>query len=153
MRQAALLEALILLAIGAAGVLDSIAITASEAALTTDPTGPGRYVLLVSALLCVVSLAYLLDTLRVPARPGIPALERHSGKAVSLLVVLAAYAAVVDWIGYGVSTFVFFVAVQAIMADDSWLKRAVFALGGTALFHALFIWLSGIPIGYQAIGF
>jgi hypothetical protein len=153
MRRAAVPEACLLLAIGIAGVVDSLEITASEAALATDPTGPGRYVLLVSALLCVVSLSYLLNVLRVPASPGPPALERPSVKAVVLLAALAAYAAVVDRIGYGVSTFVFFVAVQAIIADDGWLKRAVYALGVTALFYALFIWLSGIPIGYQAIGF
>jgi hypothetical protein len=112
--------------------------------------GPGFFPLCLAVALTLVSGALLLVTLRAPlAEAGAARSRRGLVRAAATLAALFVYALALEWIGFGVGTFLLIAFLFRAIEPQPWPV----ALGGAAttvvVTHVLFrIWLGvRLPTG------
>ena len=109
-----------------------IAFTAISAPFQYDPLGPESWprILSVATLLCLCIILW---------RPGIPSLgviKRTWIKLAACLVLLLAYSALYEPLGFIVSTFLY-AAATCVMLGGGWVRAALFGVAAGVLGYAV----------------
>jgi hypothetical protein len=137
---------IILLVLAVAGIYEGIRLSKSVL-LFVDPVGPGWYLFFMSCLLLVCTIA-----LMVKRRIGRKSHRReaglalHKGPAGRALLLLFLYGVAVINVGYLVASAVFFILVQRIFGERSWLRCTTIGLSITGCFYFVFSYLAGMPL-------
>jgi tripartite tricarboxylate transporter TctB family protein len=141
-------EALIVVALGMAGLLASIRLDEQLRPLHTSVAiGPARYTAVVSVIILVSGVLLCVQELR-RRRPADPEVASRlvSPRGVLLIVVLLAYVAAVPIVGFTLGNVCFFPLLFHVCGLRPWTRSLVSGLGMSAAFHVVFVWLARIPI-------
>jgi hypothetical protein len=137
---------IILLVLAAAGIYEGIRLSKSVL-LFVDPVGPGWYLFFMSCLLMVCAIALLVKRFigRKVGRREV-GLALHKGPAGRALMLLMLYGVAVIYSGYVVASAIFFILVQRIFGERSWIRCTVIGLSITGCFYFVFSYLAGMPL-------
>lgn len=102
-------------------------------------------------VICGVGIVVLAGYWLVSNLKNTKAWESLWGKGVwigplTAIVLITAYAATMEPLGYLLSTVVFLVAWQLAIERERWLKTGVIAICGTVVMYVLFMYLLGVPL-------
>jgi hypothetical protein len=137
---------IILLVLAVAGIYEGVRLSKSVL-LFVDPVGPGWYLFFMSCLLFVCAIALLVKQfIRRKAGQRTAGLMLHKGPAGRALILLLLYAVAATYLGYVFASAVFFIVVQRIFGERSWLRCAVTGLSVTACFYFVFSYLADMPL-------
>ena len=115
--------------------------------LFADSVGPGWYLFFMSALLFICAAALLFRKLRKrKAGQGEASVLLHKGAAGRAILLLIFYGIAVRFLGYVIASALFFISVQRIFGERSWLRCAGIGLSIAACFYFIFSYLAGIPL-------
>jgi putative tricarboxylic transport membrane protein len=121
----------------------------------SDPVGPGGLPKLFAALLAVLSVVLVAQSLaalhkgrRLHWHPGKVYLARFL-RSVGILALAGAYAFFLDVIGFPLSVCLLLLAVSIFTGQHISFGAIVFSLVGGMVFHLVFVWLLGVnmPVG------
>jgi putative tricarboxylic transport membrane protein len=114
--------------------------------------GPGFFPFWLALALAMVAVALLLRT-AAPRPDADPGARPRYGKVVLALGVGAAYAAVVEPLGFVVTTFVFLVFLLTTIESRRWVSSLAIAAGTALASHVVFkVWLA-VPLPAGPWGF
>lgn len=102
--------------------------------------GPGFFPLGLGVILMLLAVFYLVQSGRREAQKS-SAPSGHIHRTVVAVAILCCYAAVVDWLGYLITTFLFFGLWLVLIERKQWywvLFLAPLAVGGVYIFNWLF---------------
>jgi hypothetical protein len=137
---------IILLALAMAGIYEGLRLSKS-ALLFVDPVGPGWYLFFMSCLLFVCAIALLIKQfIRRKAGQREVSLSLHKGPAGKALILLVLYGIAVMFLGYLIASALFFILVQRIFGERSWLRCTTIGLCITGCFYFVFSYLAGMPL-------
>lgn len=137
---------IILLVLAAVGIYEGIRLSKSLL-LFVDPVGPGWYLFFMAALLLVCATALLVKRFIGRKKSRRPAsLALHEGPAGRALILLLLYGVAVMYLGYFIASGIFFVVVQRIFGERSWIRCAVIGASITGCFYFVFSYLAGMPL-------
>ena len=145
MDKGSLIESLFLISLAAVGIREGIRLLGIPL-LFRDIIGPGWYILVMSVLLLICAISYLLKNLKQPVITREGSLFSHLGPAGKVSVVFGLYIAVVSFIGYAISTFLFFIIILHASGEKSWIKCLVIGMAVALIFKLAFFNLAGIPL-------
>jgi putative tricarboxylic transport membrane protein len=106
-----------------------------------DPIGPGFYILALGTALMTVGIAHFIVNYRrlpVLGKMPMPISGGMRMKLFSSFMVLAIYIYLLDFIGYLVATFVFFVLEFRVAGVTSWRSNLILAFFLSALYYVVF---------------
>ena len=115
--------------------------------LFADSVGPGWYLFLMSCLLFVCAIALLVRkfiTRKAAHRDVIISL--HKGPVGRATILLILYGVAVMFLGYVIASAMFFILVQRIFGERSWVRCAVIGVAVTGCFYFVFSYLAGLPL-------
>jgi hypothetical protein len=137
---------IILLVMATVGIYEGVRLS-NSVLLYADAVGPGWYLFLISCLLfiCVIALLFRRFIRRKEAHHEV-SLSLHKGAAGQALIVLFLYGILAMYLGYAVATAVFFVLVQRIFGERSWVKCGVIGISITCCFYFVFSYLAGMAL-------
>ena len=137
---------IILLVLVAAGIYEGVRLSKSVL-LFVDPVGPGWYLFFMACLLFVCAIALLVrQFIRRKAGQRTDGLALHKGPAGRALVLLLLYGLAVMFLGYVIASAMFFIVVQRIFGERSWLRCTMVGLSVTGCFYFVFSYLAGMPL-------
>jgi putative tricarboxylic transport membrane protein len=137
---------IVLLVMAAAGLYEGARLSKSTL-LFKDPVGPGWYLFFMSGLLFACALALLLKHLaRRKAGHREVSLSLQKGPAGQALALLFLYGIATTFLGYLIASAIFFVLVQRIFGERSWIRCAVVGISITGCFYFVFSYLAGMPL-------
>lgn len=138
---------IVLLVMAAAGLYEGIRLSKSTL-LFTDPVGPGWYLFFMSCLLFACALALLVKELLARRKTDHRevGLSLHRGPAGQALILLFLYGVATTFLGYLIASAIFFVLVQRIFGERSWVRCTVVGLSITGCFYFVFSYLAGMPL-------
>ena len=111
------------------------------------PVGPGFYPRIILGITAALSLALIVADCaargrRAPARRQADAAPENYGLVVACFAAFGLYVAALPWIGFRISTFVFVIALQAVLAPPrdrkAWIVVGTTALVTTLVAYCLF---------------
>lgn len=137
----------IILAVAVVGIFEGFRLS-RVALLFADPLGPGRYLLFTACLLliCTSAVAARQWRRRSSVSPGgdhVAFYKNPVGRAMLLLVL---YATAAPLLGYLASSFLFFLLVQRVFGERSWIRCTVIAATIAGVFYFGFSHLAGVPL-------
>lgn len=141
------IQGLVFIALGVFSLGDAwrIASTVRDSS-TFDVLGPDRYLMILGALMILCGIALVVTrSLAVAAGPSAEPwwpLPDH----VAMLIVLAAFVALLPVAGFDASCFVFFTIALAWISKWSWPKAALAAAIGVAALHLVFVTFADVPL-------
>ena len=137
---------IILLVLAVAGIYEGVRLSKSVL-LFVDPVGPGWYLFFMACLLFVCAIALLVrQFIRRKAGQRTAGLMLHKGPAGRALVLLLLYGVAVMFLGYLIASAMFFIVVQRIFGERSWLRCTTIGLCITGCFYFVFSYLAAIPL-------
>ncbi len=137
---------IILLVLAAAGIYEGVRLSKSVL-LFVDPVGPGWYLFFMACLLFVCAIALLVrQFIRRKAGQRTAGLALHKGPAGRALVLLLLYGLAVMFLGYVIASAMFFIVVQRIFGERSWIRCTVIGVSITGCFYFVFSYLAGMPL-------
>ncbi len=143
-------EVLVIFLIGFLSIFDGIRLVRAKELQTFDALGPGYYSVGIGAVLIIVGIAYFLierktvaENAAAKAMAG-PATADYKKTMIGMLAVMAGYIVLVDYVGYLLSTAVFFLFINRIVGFKSWLANLGASALMTATFYIVFITWLGI---------
>jgi hypothetical protein len=137
---------IVLLVMAAAGLYEGVRLSKSTL-LFVDPVGPGWYLFFMSGLLFVCALALLVKQLAKRKAGGREViLSLHTGPAGQALILLLLYAVAATYLGYVLASAIFFILIQRIFGERSWLRCAAIGVSITACFYFVFSYLAAMPL-------
>jgi hypothetical protein len=137
---------IILLVLAAAGIYEGVRLSKSVL-LFVDPVGPGWYLFFMACLLFVCAIALLVrQFIRRKAGQRTAGLALHKGPAGRALVLLLLYGLAVMFLGYVIASAMFFIVVQRIFGERSWIRCTVIGVSITGCFYVVFSYLAGMPL-------
>ena len=137
---------IILLVLAVAGIYEGVRLSKSVL-LFVDPVGPGWYLFFMACLLFVCAIALLVrQFIRRKAGQRTADLMLHKGPAGRALVLLFLYGIAVMFLGYLIASAMFFIVVQRIFGERSWLRCTTIGLCITGCFYFVFSYLAAIPL-------
>ena len=137
---------IILLVLAAAGIYEGVRLSKSVL-LFVDPVGPGWYLFFMACLLFVCAIALLVrQFIRRKAGQRTAGLALHKGPAGRALVLLLLYGLAVMFLGYVIASVMFFIVVQRIFGERSWIRCTVIGVSITGCFYFVFSYLAGMPL-------
>lgn len=137
---------IILLVLAAAGIYEGFRLSKSVL-LFVDPVGPGWYLFFMSCLLLVCAAALMLrQFIGRKAGRREAGLALHKGPAGRALMLLLLYGVAVVNLGYVIASAIFFILVQRIFGERSWIRCAMVGLSITGCFYFVFSYLAGMPL-------
>jgi hypothetical protein len=147
----ALLEALVIIALGGLGIADAWRLSGvvRGGGPFPDVIGPDRYLGAVAGGLLVCGLAYLFQQVRRSSHVQAPskALEGDQTHQVVLVsVILAVYACAFSFLGYLVATILFFPVMFFIFGVRPWQKSVWVGVLTAVLFYVIFAHFAEIPL-------
>jgi hypothetical protein len=137
---------IILLVLAAAGIYEGIRLSKSVL-LFVDPVGPGWYLFFMSCLLLICAIALLFKRFigRKAGRREV-GLALHKGPAGQALLLLLLYGIAIITSGYVVASAIFFILVQRIFGERSWIRCTMIGLSITGCFYFVFSYLASMPL-------
>ena len=142
MRGYILAEGLLLSAVFLLSVWEGLRLRGAEL-VTKDVIGPGYYILGLSALLLISVVFYLIQQFQTHKLGGTPfCLPRLT---VLFFVCLGGYAFMIPWLGYMLSSVLFFFAVFYLFGFRAFPGAFLLALLFAAMFHIGFVYLAKVP--------
>ena len=115
--------------------------------LFADAVGPGWYLFFMSCLLFICAVALLVRKfMSRKAGHREAGLSLHKGAAGRAIILLIMYGGAVMFLGYVIASAMFFLLVQRIFGERSWLRCAVIGVSITACFYFVFSYLAGLPL-------
>jgi hypothetical protein len=137
---------IILMVMAMAGIYEGARLSKSIL-LFKDPVGPGWYLFFMSCLLFICALVLLVRQFigRKAGRREV-ILSLHKGPAGRALILLLLYAVAATYLGYVFASAMFFIVIQRIFGERSWLRCAVTGASITACFYFVFSYLAGMPL-------
>jgi len=137
---------IILLVLAAAGIYEGVRLSKSVL-LFVDPVGPGWYLFFMACLLFLCAIALLVrQFIRRKAGQRTAGLALHKGPAGRALVLLLLYGLAVMFLGYVIASAMFFIVVQRIFGERSWIRCTVIGVSITGCFYFVFSYLAGMPL-------
>lgn len=137
---------IILLVLAAAGIYEGVRLSKSVL-LFVDPVGPGWYLFFMACLLFVCAIALLVrQFIRRKAGQRTDGLALHKGPAGRALVLLLLYGLAVMFLGYVIASAMFFIVVQRIFGERSWIRCTLVGVSITGCFYFVFSYLAGMPL-------
>jgi len=108
--------------------------------------GPGLFPLICGVGIVMLCLLWLFKNRKI-CLDSEPLWESGNWKGPLLSVtIMFAYAALMEILGYTLSTLVFLVAWQVLIEQEKWRKTAIIAIVGTATMYVLFVYLLGVAL-------
>jgi hypothetical protein len=146
MHKRGLVEGGVFLVVGLVGMTDAVRlIVYKNPRSIEDLTGPGRYLFVISCLITVVAVLYLISQYRERPPLALAANKESRSKAISTVLVLALYIALIDIVGYAWSTPIFFVLILRVFGVKSWVSTAVLSLTMSIAYYVIFVRLFEMP--------
>jgi hypothetical protein len=137
---------IILLVLAAAGIYEGFRLSKSVL-LFVDPVGPGWYLFFMSCLLLVCAIALLVrQFIRRKAGHREVSLSLHKGPAGRALILLLLYGVAIIYSGYVVASAIFFILVQRIFGERSWIRCTAIGVFITGCFYFVFSYLAAMPL-------
>lgn len=137
---------IVLLVLAAAGIYEGFRLSKSTL-LFVDPVGPGWYLFFMSCLLFVCAIALLIKQfIKRKAGQRTVRLSLHRGPAGKALILLVLYGMAVMFLGYLIASAMFFILIQRIFGERSWLRCTTIGLCITGCFYFVFSYLAGMPL-------
>jgi hypothetical protein len=110
-----------------------------------DPLGPGSYILVLSFGLLAVGIVYFITNYRKPPSAGrLAESEKVKIQLFSSIGVLALYILLLHFVGYLLSTPIFFFLQLRISGVKSYIKTIVLSLVLSCAYYAVFVKLCGV---------
>jgi putative tricarboxylic transport membrane protein len=125
------LAALLFLAVFAAYGLAGRRISA---ALDSDVVGPGFFPSIIAVLGIILALTMLLQ----PQRGGAKPLLRPDAVALAPVLLLLAYALVLEYVGFALATVAFLTVTFRYLGCSGWRRAVIYGVMATAALVALF---------------
>ena len=106
----------------------------------SDPLGPSAFPLLLGGALLLLAVLLLLVP---PAHSGEAVRPAGTGLALFgrptlLVALLLGNALAMEWLGYSLSTFAFFLGALAVLGERPWPRGLLYSLAFTASLYLLF---------------
>lgn len=137
---------IILLVLATAGIYEGFRLSKSVL-LFVDPVGPGWYLFFMSCLLFVCAIALLVKQfIRRKAGRHEVGLALHKGPAGRALILLLLYGVAIIYSGYVVASAIFFILVQRIFGERSWIRCTAIGVFITGCFYFVFSYLAAMPL-------
>lgn len=137
---------IILLVMATAGIYEGARLS-NSALLFVDPVGPGWYLFFMSCLLFVCAIALLLrQFIRRKAGHREVSLSLHKGPAGRAILLLFLYAFAITYLGYIIASTIFFILVQRLFGERSWIRCGVIGVSITGCFYFVFSYLASVPL-------
>ena len=139
-----LIEGVVLL-LAAVGIYEGARLS-RVSLLFADPLGPGWYLFFSSLFLfiCTGIITVRQWRLKTPPREDqTPFYKAHYGQALLLLVF---YAMAASLVGYLAASFFFFLLIQRVFGERSWIRCLIVATAITAISYYGFSYLAGMPL-------
>ncbi len=105
-----------------------------------DPLGPSAFPLLLGGALLLLAVLLLLfppAPAAEGARPAGTALARL-GRPALVMAFLLGNALTMEWLGYGLSTFAFFLGALTVLGERPWPRGLLYSLAFTASLYLVF---------------
>jgi hypothetical protein len=137
---------IILLIMATAGIYEGARLS-NSVLLYADAVGPGWYLFTISCLLfiCVIALLLRKFIRRKEAHHEV-SLSLHKGPAGRALILLFLYGISTMFLGYVIASVIFFVLVQRIFGERSWIRCGVIGVSITGCFYFVFSYLAGMSL-------
>jgi hypothetical protein len=137
---------IILLAMSILGIYEGIRLS-KTVLLFTDTVGPGWYLFFMSCLLFICAMALLVRKfIRRKTAPREITLSLHKGAAGRAILLLLLYAFAITFLGYIISSVIFFIVVQRLFGERSWVRCAVIGVSITGCFYFIFSYLAAMSL-------
>ena len=139
---------IILLVMATLGMYEGARLTGTALLFTSaDPVGPGWYLFLMSGLLFIYAVYLLVRKfIRRKAGQREVSISLHKGPAGRALILLLLYGVAATYLGYVPASAIFFILVQRIFGERSWLRCAGIGVAITGCFYFLFSYLADVPL-------
>lgn len=114
--------------------------------------GPGFFPLICAIGIIIITAIWVGLGMRAKAKNE-PLWEK--GQLIGplkALIVITVYTAIMETLGYILSTFIFLIAWQFIVESEKWKKTAIIAVVGTAAMYMLFSYLLSVPLPVGMLG-
>jgi putative tricarboxylic transport membrane protein len=141
---------LLFVLLGSASILDGFRVTREyRASAVFDDIGPDRYAIAVGAILALLGIALIAMARGASAIATPDKVERQSARIppfIAIPLLLAGYIAVMPWVGYTLSTFLFMMVMFYVAGVRPWPRSL--AYGGVAgvVFYLLFVRIADMPL-------
>jgi len=137
---------IILLVMAVVGIFEGIRLSKSVL-LFADPVGPGWYLFFMSCLLLICAMALFVRAfLRRKAGRHEANLSLHKGFAGRAMFLLFLYGIAIIYLGYAIASAIFFVWVQRLFGERSWVKCTMIGAAITGCFYLVFSYLANLPL-------
>ena len=105
-----------------------------------DPLGPSAFPLLLGGALLLLAVLLLLFPPTPPGEAARPAGTRVArfGRPSVVLAFLLGNALTMEWLGYGLSTFAFFLGALTVLGEKPWPRGLLYSLAFTAGLYLIF---------------
>ncbi len=141
MKATALIEGILLLVISVIGLAEAIRLVTDVDPLTVyDVLGPGYYILFLSLALMVTGALHIA----VNYGKGSPAVKAEVDiglrkRMIFMILGLVIYTAVLDFLGYPLSTFFFFLFEFRTVGIKSWRTNILLTIALTTIYYIVFV--------------
>ena len=137
---------IILLIMAVVGIFEGIRLSKSVL-LFADPVGSGWYLFFMSCILffCAMALAVRRFKKRKAGQQEAN-LSLHKGSAGRVIFLLLLYAAAIPYLGYVIASTIFFVWVQRLFGERSWVRCALIGVSIVGCFYLVFSYLANMPL-------
>ena len=137
---------IILLVMSILGIFEGLRLS-KTVLLFADSVGPGRYLFFMAGLLFVCATALLWRKIRQRMKGGREvAIALHKGAAGWALALLVVYGAAATFFGYLIASVIFFILVQRVFGERSWVRCSLIGVTITACFYFVFSYLAEMPL-------
>ena len=142
-----LVELSILMVVGMLSIIEGIRLVIAEKLQLYDVLGPGFYNIGMGSVLILVGVIYFISQRRsFSASPKKTASSsEYRMKMASMVSVLAAYILLLDFLGYFISSLLFFILINRIVGFQTWRSNLPVSLAMAIVFYVVFAkWLNMI---------
>jgi len=142
-----LVELSILMVVGMLSIIEGIRLVIAEKLQLYDVLGPGFYNIGMGSVLILVGVIYFIShRMSFSASPKKTASSsEYRMKMASMVSVLAAYILLLDFLGYFISSLLFFILINRIVGFQTWRSNLPVSLAMAIVFYVVFAkWLNMI---------
>ena len=113
---------------------------------TISQPGPGLFPLICGFGITLTCLIWLLKNRSDCSKAAPLWSDQNWCRPLLAIVCMSVYAALMEELGYVISTLLFLVAWQLLIEAEKWKKTAVIALVGTVVMYILFVYLLRVAL-------
>lgn len=134
---------LILLLLGIAVVYYGVSVLSMG---TIQEPGPGFFPVICGSGIVILCVIWFVTCLKKETCVT-PLWGKGEWQApLTAVILITLYAALMETIGYVLSTVIFLIAWQQAIEREKWIKTGIIAIVGTAAMYMMFSYLLGVPL-------